>query len=421
MATEHYNLIVLGANIGEQICATLLARQGYRVLSLPSAIQPAAQSLPCCPALNKLLKTLEGEHLLIDSGESLQLVTNDIRLQVGGLLPLENELLREFPKHHPSILALLARLDEWGRKLSLLLASPAPDASLIAFRLLTLYRRQLAQKLPARRLQQPILKLTTTLGSHKPQEALNQLLSGLCLVAPKRLSIAEAALKWHITTRPQTISLSDLSQLLTERYAAAGGQHIPLDELSGMERAGKRQTGASLKNGKVLSADQFLIGSLPEHVEPYPALTSTLAKVPGKPQTWTLSNLPRQRLSILSRQVILAGEQTLRLTWDQNKLTPGQALLEAAQPPDQTQLTTDMVREQLSSVLPFIDYELTESARPQNEKVMPKCFWPRGSLPNPVASNAIFCHGSQLLPSIGLNADIMLGQAVAGCLQKRMG
>lgn len=421
MAAEHYDLIILGANLAEQITATLLAGQGYRVLSLPSTFQPDEQSVACGPALNRLLKTLAGEHLLKDSTESLQLVTDDIRLQLGGPLPLAEELQREFPEDHASILTLLASLDEWGRKLSQLLTNPAPDSSLLAMRLLTLYRRQLGQKLPARRLQQPILKLITTLGSRKPQQALTQLFSGLCLVVPERLSIAEAAIKWHITTSPQTVLLSDLTQLLAERYAAAGGQSIPLDQLSGMKHTGKRQIGASLTNGKHLSARQFLVGSLPEHIEPHPTLASTLAKLPSKPQSWTLSNLPRQRLPMLSRRVILAGEQTLRLTWNQNSPTPGQALLETVRPADKPHLNTEMIREQLSFVLPFTDFKLTEIVSPTNEKVMHKCFWPRGNLPKPVASNALFCHGAQLLPSIGSNADIMLAQAVAGCLQKRMG
>lgn len=421
MAEEHYDLIVLGANLAEQISATLLAGQGYRVLSFPSSVQPVEQSLACCPALNKLLKTLEGESLLRDSTESLQLVTDDIRLQLGGPLPLAEELQREFPEHHASILTLLTRLDEWGRKLCLLLTSPAPDSSLLVLRLLTLFQRQLGQNLPARRLQQPIFKLTTTLGAQKPQQALTQLLSGLCLVAPERLSIAEAALKWHITTRTQTVLLSELTQLLADRYTAAGGQSIPQNELSGLKHTGSGKNGVSLINGKFLSARQYLIGSLPANIEPHPALASTLANLPCMPQSWTLSGLPRKRLPMLAPQVILAYEQTLRLTWDQNNSSPGQALLETVRPSDQALLNSESIRHQLSSVLPFIDFDLTETFCPSNKKVLPKNFWPKGSLPKPIASDVLFCQGSRLLPSIGLNADMMLGQAVAGCLQKRLG
>lgn len=421
MAKEHFDLIVLGANLAEQISATLLAAQGYRVLSFPSTFQPDEQPLACCPALNKLLKSLKAEHLLQDSTDSLQLVTEDIRLQLCGPLPLTEELRREFPDHQASMLALLARLDEWGRRLSLLLASPAPDSSLLALRHLTFYRRLLGQNLPARRLQQPVLKLTTTLGARKPQQALTQLFSGLCLVAPERLSIAEAALKWHITTCPQTILLSELTQLLAERYASFGGQSIPLKELREMKHTGKRQDGASLFNGKFLSARQFLVGSLPERIELHPALAATLTKLPCKPQSWTVSGLPRQRLPMLSPQVILAGEQTLRLTWDQNSPSPGQALLETVRPADQAVLNTESVRHQLSSVLPFTDFELTETFCPSSERIMNKSFWPSGSIPKPLASNVLFSHGSRLLPSIGLSADLMLGQAAAGYLQKRLG
>lgn len=421
MAAEHYDLIVLGANLLEQVCATLLADQGYRVLSFPSTFQPDEQPLACCPALVKLLKSLKGELLPNDATESFQLITNDIRLQLGNPQTLAEELRREFPQHHASMLALLARLDGWGRKLSLLLTDPAPDASLFILRLLIFYRRQLSQNLPAHRLQQSILKQTTTLGAHQPQQALTQLLSGLCLVAPEKLSIAEAALKWHISTRPQTLLLSGLTQLLTERYAAVGGQSLPLEELSAMGYAGKRQTGVSLVNGKVLTARQFLIGTLPEHIESPPALETAQAMRPYKPQSWTLSNLPRKRLPMLSRQVILAGKHTLRLTWDHTTPSPGQAVVETVRPISCTQPTKEIILKQLSLVLPFTEAELTEENSATSEKVTHKGCWPMGVLPKPVAPNALFCHGSHMVPSVGLNADIMLGQAVAGCLQKRLG
>ncbi len=421
MAAEHYDLIVIGAGLAEQIVATLLAGQGYRVLSLPAAAQTDEEQLACCPALDKLLTNLEGEHLPRHSTDSWQLVTDDIRLELGGPLPLAEELRREFPDHHSSIQALLARLDEWGHKLNLLLTSTAPDSSLRAIRFLTLYRRQLGHSLPARRLQQPIKGLLATLGAPEPQQALTQLLSGLCLVTPARLSIAEAALKWHIATRPQHILVPELTQLLTDRYAAAGGQSIPLDELSEIKYTGKCLDGVSLLNGRCLSARQFLVGSLPEHIEPHPALASALAKPPDKPRRWTLTGLPLQRPPMLARRIILAGEPVLRLTWQQESPSAGQALVEVSRPADQTVPNTESVRRQLASLLPFTDFELTETDCPSTVPVVHDSFWPRGGLPRPAASNALFCHGPHLLPSVGLNADAMLGQAAAGTLQQRLG
>ena len=421
MAKEHYDLIVIGAGLSEQIAATLLAGQGYRVLSFPSTFQTEQQTLACCPALHKLLKSLKGEDLLRESTDSVQLVTDDIRLQLGGPLSLVDELRREFPDHHDSMLALLDRLDAWGRKLSLLLTSPAPGSSLLVLRLLALYRRQLSNNLPARRLQQPILRILTTLGAPKPQNALSHLLSGLCLVTPEKLSVAEAALKWHITTRPRNLLIAELSQLLTERYAATGGQSIPLDELAAIKQTGKRPDGVSLLNGKVLNARQFLVGPLPEHIELDTALASTQAKPPCKPRRWILSGLPLQRPPMLDRQVILAGKQTLSLTWDQDSLSPGQAMLEAVRPADHTILETETVLQQLSSLLPFTSFALTETDYPTSERVMHNRFWPRGGLPRPAASNILFCHAAHLLPSLGVNADAILGQAAAGSMQKRLG
>ncbi|MCD4689329.1 MAG: hypothetical protein K8R55_08355 [Desulfuromonadaceae bacterium] len=421
MATEHYDLIVIGAGLSEQIAATLLAGQGYRVLSFPATFQAEQQTLACCPALNKLLKSLKGENYLRDSIDSVQLVTDDIRLQLGGPLPLADELRREFPDHHDSMLALLDQLDAWGCKLSLLLTRTAPNFSLLPLRLLALYQRQLSNNLPARKLQQPILQILRTLGAPKPQQTLNQLLSGICLVTPERLSVAEAALKWHITTRPRNIMIAELSQLLTERYAASSGQNIPLDELAAIKQTGKHPTGVRLLNGKALSARQFLVGPLPKHIKLDTALASTIAKPPCEPRRWILSGLPLQRPPMLARQVILAGKQTLSLTWDHESPLPGQALLEDVRPAALNTLDTETVLQQLSSLLPFTNFELTETGCSPREMVMHNSFWPRGGLPRPAASNVLFCHAAHLLPSLGVNADVILGQAAATTLQKRLG
>ncbi len=421
MAKEHYDLIVLGAGLSEQIAATLLAGQGYRVLLFPATFQTNEQTLACCPALDMLLKSLKGDDLRRDSTDSVQLVTEDIRLQLGGPLPLADELRREFPDHHESMLTLLDRLDLWGRKLSLLLARSGPNSSLLVLRLLALYQRQLSHNLPARRLQQPILRMLTTLGAAKPQHALSQLLSGLCLVAPERLSGAEAALKWHIITRPQNILLAELSQLLTKRYTASGGQSIPLDELAGIKQTDKRLDGLYLLNGKTLSARQFLVGPLTEHIELDTALASTLAKPPCKPRRWILSGLPLQRPPMLERQVILAGKQTLSLTWDQESPPGRQALLEGIRPADHNIIDTETVRQQLSPLLPFTRFALTKTNYPPNGTIMQNSFWPRGALPRPIAANVLFCYAGHLLPSLGGNAEAILGQAAAGTLQKRLG
>ncbi len=421
MAVQHFDLIVIGASLAEQIVATLLARQGFRVLSLSTAAPSDEERLPCCPALNNLLKNLKGEHLSQQSTDSLQLVTNHIRLEIGGPLPLAEELRREFPDHHLSILAPLTRLDEWGRKLNLLLTSSAPDSSLRIIRYLTLYRRQLGQRLPARRLQQPIAGLLATLGNPQAEHALTQLLSSLCMVTPARLSIAEAALKWHITTRSQQTLLPKLSQLLADRYADAGGQSIPLDELAEIKYTGKCLNGVGLFNGRYLSARQFLVGPLPEQIVLPPALTAALAEPPVKPQRWTLSGRTLRRPPMLARQVILAGEQTLRLTWKRENPTPSQTLAEVSSPADQTVADIESVRRQLASLLPFSAFALTKTDCPSTEGVMYNSFWPHGGLPRPAGSNALVCHGAHLLPSIGLNADVILAQAAAGTLQKRLG
>jgi hypothetical protein len=124
---------------------------------------------------------------------------------------------------------------------------------------------------------------------------------------------------------------------------------------------------------------------------------------------------------MLARQVILAGEQTLSLTWDQESPSPGQALLEGVRPGDRNAFSTKTVRHQLSSLLPFTDFELTETDYPPSEMVMRHSFWPRGALPIRAASNVLCCHAPYLLPSLGGNADAILGQAAAGTLQKRLG
>ncbi|MEZ4485289.1 MAG: hypothetical protein R2864_12125 [Syntrophotaleaceae bacterium] len=194
MIAEPYDLIVIGADLAGRTAATLAARQGYRVLSLETLVPENRQALPCCPALEKLLTSLEAVQLCRHPNAPFQLITEEIRLELCGALPLAQELEREFPDQHEAILALFNRLDDWGRRLGLLLSRPAPDSTWRANRALALYRRLWHQGLPARSLGQPIDRLVLTLAGKDTQQAIRQLLSGLCLTTPDQLSVAEVAL-----------------------------------------------------------------------------------------------------------------------------------------------------------------------------------------------------------------------------------
>lgn len=420
MTSEQHDLILLGGDLAERIAATLLARQGYRVLHLVPDPFEDTEPLPCCAALEKLLAVLDARHLVRQQSDSFQLVTGNVRLEICGALPLAAELAREFPEHHASILALLSQLDNWGRKLGLLLACKAPDSPWGPLRSLTLYRRLLRHKLPVRRLQQPVSRLLATLPDKGAQRSLSQLLAGLCLAVPHRLSVAEAALRWHSATRPEQIDPQHLSSLLAERYAAAGGLSRPLTELKKIDFQAKRLQNITLLDGRCLTARQFILAPLPAGVELPSAMAAALPAAYCAPR-WSISGPALQRPPLLARRVILGGEPPLRLTWHQELLSPNQAIIEQACAADTALPAMKAAQRRLAALLPFSDFKLQEAGFPTTPGVLPNNLWPGGALPLPVGSNALYCHAFTRLPSAGKSAELMLGQAAAGVLQQRLG
>ena len=420
MAAEQHDLIVVGGGLSEHIAATLLARQGYRVLQLTSASFGGAEPLPCCPVLEKLLTSLDGKHLTRQRSDSFQLITDNVRLELCGPLPLAEELAREFPDHHAAILALLARLDDWGKRLGLLLASAAPDSLWGPIRMLSLYRRLLRHKLPARRLRQPVIRLLETLPAEELQQSLTQLLAGMCLSAPQRLSVAEAALKWHTATRPEQIVFQDLIDLLTERFSKAGGQSVPLSGLKEKQWHGKRLQSITFHDGRCLTARQFLLAPLPEGLEVSTTMASALPAAPEPPR-WSIFGPGMQRPPMLARQAILGGNPPLRLTWSMGNCSTNHAIIEPACAAGQSIPSKESVQRRLASLLPFCDFQMNEANCPAAPVAFPGSLWPSGVLPRPIGSNALFCHGPSLLPSAGESADLILGQAAAGVLQQRLG
>lgn len=419
MAGKQYDLIVIGSGLSEQIAAALMVKKGYQVLRLATEDQAWTQPLACCAALDKLLKILGGKPLPYYKTDSFQLITSRIRLEFGGELPLVEELRREIPDHLETVLSLLTRLDQWGHKLNLLITGHAPGR-FSSQQLLAFYWRQLRQQLPFLQLQRSIETLTGTIASSATRQTLLQLFYGLSLVTPTGLSCAEVALKWHTATRPNHVASGDLIRLLEDCYASTGGQHIPEQELREIHYKSSRLDGISTCQGRHFKARQYLIGPLSGPVQAPEVLADILQ--PPSPrglQRWVLAGLPSQRPPMLASQIIVAGRSTLRLSWPQNCSTGKPVLVETAS----ETMTTDAesVRRQLVPLLPFIKFKLTEVKPASSQQDSQVRSWPRRAMPEPIAPNALLCHGGSLLPSVGLNADVMLGQAAAGILQHRLG
>lgn len=420
MAAHHYDLIVIGTGLTEQIAATLLARQGFCVFSL--ATQPnVEQALPCCSALEGLLAILAADDCPRQSVGSFQWVSDDVRLEFCGARSLEEELRRELPDHHAEALSLLTRLDDWGRRLNRLLVHRAPTAPFHAIRALGFCQRLLSQGLPARRLKQPIARFLATAGHGRLQQLLSPLFSGLSLMAPELLSTAEAALHWHIATRSQTIAGQDLERLLAEHYAAAGGEGLPLTEVATFHHAGKRLQAAILKDGRRLTADQFLIDPLSARSSLRHSLAALLPDPPPAPQHWSVTGLGAQRPPMLARQVILGGAPALRLSWGPPKQPTSQPQVELARAAPTAAFDSDAIHRRLAALLPFSDYRLSEASSSIAAVEGRNTYWPQRYLPCPTGPNIITCPGPCPATSLGASTAIMLGQAAAGTLLRRLG
>ncbi len=419
MLAEQHDLIAFGAGLAGQTAATLLARQGYRVLLLDTPAPADTQPLSCCPVLAKLLASLDTQQLVHHANDCFQLITDEIRLEVNGALPLAQELKREFPDHHAPILDLLTRLDDWGQRLGLLLTGAAPDSPWPLIRALTLYRRQWRQGLPAHHLRQPVDRLLATLTDKGPQQVVLQLLSGLCLKTPAQLSAAEAALNWHIATRPQRIDFRQFTRLLNERFAAAGGRSLPLQELDDLQWQGKRLQSIRLRDGRRLQARQFLAGPGSGSIEPLSATAEALADETRRPQRWTVSGVKSPRPPILASRVILGGTPPLHLRWEAQE-GPA-ARIQVACPAEPAVTDPEPLNRRLAALLPFTEVKLSQghSSATAGDVKVGLCLGM--ALPQPVANNLLFCHRPDLLPSAANTAALILGQAAAGLLHKRLG
>lgn len=351
MSTRHYDIALIGGSLAARIAASLLAKQGSKVLFLRHREATASAWFHSSLFLEKLLGTLGGRSCFV-AQRPIQVISRHARVTLSNDVPLSKELNREFGKDGSAVTNWLDRLGSQGGQLEKLFwengGLPWPTFKANArFRLLCMRRKVNWPELDA-----PVEKSLTQL----PQTALSlvtDLLQGLALMKIDQISRAQAALLWAQAMRPENLQESDFSELLSKRFDQFHGLKSPLENLARLHFDGSRWTGGQLEDGGQFTAETFLLGDLRCIDRFDPAKTVDLPPPPALTRHRT-SSLTGQLSPLLAPRVICGGAVPLRLAIEQEEDHACGLIVSGGT------ATVQQLRHQLEPVLPFARYELED-------------------------------------------------------------
>jgi len=399
MTVSRFDIAMAGESLAAQMTATLLAKQGRRVIRLtaPGHCDPWQHA---SLFLDKLLDTLGGQACRC-AKPPFQVLAPRARATVHPDLPLADELAREFGRESASVTALLDDLEQLGRRLEETLWEHGglPDEGL---RECATWRWQcLRRRLPWRKLSASLAKRVQAMPV-PAAEWLRDLFQGLALQPLAALTVADGALLWAHARRRPGIDAEQLQQLLRQRFEQFHGVATNLASLAALEHrdgqwVGRRHDGGSFQAGQLILGDLDL--ELPGHGVPLPHQPLT------PPQHLLTSSLAGQLSPLLAQRVIVGGPLPMRLVLDH--AAPGVAAhISASVIADEAQ-----IRSQLEPVLPFARYTLEHQhygrssvrlADPSSTAL------PLGKVPFRLGSQLWCADETRLLPQLGSGGAALL-------------
>jgi hypothetical protein len=257
MSASRYDIALAGDSLAAQMTATLLAKQGRRVLRLtaPGHRDPWQHA---SLFLDKLLDTLGGQACRC-AKQQFQVLSPRARATIHPDLPLADELAREFGRESASVAALLDDLEQLGRRLEETLWEHGglPGAGLREGA--TWRWRCLRRRLPWRKLAASLAKRVQALPE-PAAEWLRDLFQGLAVQPLAALTVADGALLWAYARRRPGIDADQLQLLLQQRFEQFHGVATNLASLAVLEHrdgqwVGTRHDGGSFQAGQLVLGD----------------------------------------------------------------------------------------------------------------------------------------------------------------------
>ena len=424
MKQRYYDAIILGDSLASQTAAALLVKGGCRILTFRLRTErPAALSLGPVPASRPIERLLEvlGARSCLAQAPSLQVVTSESRLEIGGEHSIEDELHREFGADALQTTTQLKSLQQLGEKLeTLLLTSGGLPVSnggngLRFFRNAFLGR---ALRGSGQTLERFLAPLPTA-----PRKALTALFAGLALIPADRLSVAEAALLWTGALCGKTVAVADFAKLLQQRYEQFHGAEEDLAAIQGASRDRHKLIDLQLKKGRQCGGAWYLLGSpsgmhpIDETQPPPASRAATTQRAFTSPLDGLLPpvlrpiNIPENsfplRFSLTRKHDHTVGVLDYRT--DDDGSDP---LSRAAE-----------LKHTLAPLLPFGDFTIEPPLSEPHLSARRR----RGlrSFPNicgdwRVLSNMLLCHGASTAPAMGAAGEILTGMTVAGILLREL-
>jgi hypothetical protein len=413
MSNKHYDIVIIGGSVAARIAASLLAKQGNRVLFLRNREAKAPAWFHSSLFLEKLLGILGGRACFV-AQQPIQVISDKARVTLSSDVQLEDEFSREFATDGKNVHQWLEELRLQGVKLEEFFWENGglPWPSLKAkghLKLLSLKRRINWQELEI-----PVSQsLERFNGAAKT--FLTDLLQGLSSTKTTQLSYSRAAMLWAQTLRPENLKEPDFSEMLNKRFEQFHGAKGTIEELESLDFNGSKWTGGKFKSGGTFTADNFLLGDK-KWIDKFTPLEKSRLPLPEPPAVYRTSDLAGQLSPLLASRIICGGEIPMRLAIEEHEEELRGLVV------TDTKATESLVRLQMDAILPFARYRFSEAPLPleagtSNKEEHPTK--PLASLPIRIDKNLYCADRTVLLPEMGAAGAALLGWTLAENLGKK--
>ncbi|BCR05170.1 hypothetical protein DESUT3_22390 [Desulfuromonas versatilis] len=419
MSQYYYDVIIAGQSLAATLAGTLLARGGCRVLSISAPVEPPKGWLSSSFHLEKVLEGMGGRSCFAPP-VPFQVLTDQVRLEVLGSCPFEDELRREFPDNFSAVSGLFQDLQALGQRLEQTLWDAGGLPLLGLSSRLRFFRKGLGKQLSLRALAKPLASRWAGIRHAPTRNALETLFAGLALADPGKLSLAEGALLWSGAHRPDGISSQALLEFLQLRFEQFHGVTEDPGKMRPLEHQGERITGLSVKEGARCAGGHFILADR-SMLKYFPERIAARIKSSPRPVQRSAVEVQGEKSPLLAPRVILQGSSPLRL-----EIASGtqdiSSVLEYRPCDGDPEFDPAAMHQRLGLAFPFARMEFPDLPSTPGEASgatgasNPRLGFPGAFNRLQLGHNSWLCHGESVLPHLGAIGEMLVGVAVANHL-----